>query len=157
MSDTRQTGTTTTTTTSTGGLSVTRERVPEPSGWVGWVYFAGIMLVMLGAFQAIMGFTALFKDSYYWVSSDNLLVKVDYTGWGWAHLILGLIAVAAGLGVMAGQMWGRVLGIAFAVISAVVNLAFVAAYPFWSLLIIALDVVVIFALAVHGAEAKKID
>ncbi|MGN6333068.1 MAG: DUF7144 family membrane protein [Motilibacteraceae bacterium] len=157
MSDTRQTGTTTTTTTSTGGLSVTRERAPEPSGWVGWVYFAGIMLVMLGAFQAIMGFTALFKDSYYWVSSDNLLVKVDYTGWGWTHLILGLVAVAAGLGVMAGQMWARVLGIAFAVISAVVNLAFVAAYPFWSLVIIALDVVVIFALAVHGAEAKQID
>ena len=156
MSDTRQTSTTTKT-TSTGDLSVTRERAPEPTGWVGWVFFSGIMLVMLGAFSAIMGFTALFKDSYYWVSSGNLLVKVDYTGWGWAHLILGLIAVAAGLGVMAGRMWARVLGIGFAVLSALVNIAFVAAYPLWSLTMIALDVVVIVALAVHGAEAKKID
>ena len=156
MSDTRQTSTTTRT-TSTGDLSVTRERAPEPTGWVGWVFFAGIMLVMLGAFSAIMGFTAFFKESYYWVSSDNLLVRVNYTGWGWAHLILGLAAVAAGLGVMVGQMWARVVGIVFAGLSAVINIAFVAAYPLWSLVIIALDVVVIFALAVHGAEAKQLD
>jgi len=58
--------------------------------------------------------------------------------------------------VMAGAMWARVLGIAFAVISAIINLAFMAAYPVWGIIIIALDVVVIYALAVHGREMKYV-
>src|SRR5688572_11995320 len=126
----------------------------EPTGWVGWVFFAAVMLIMLGAFQAIMGLVALFDDGYYLVTGDGLVVHADYTTWGWIHLILGVIAVAAGSGIMVGQTWARIVGIVLAVVSALVNVTFLAAYPIWSVLVITLDVIVIYALAVHGREVK---
>lgn len=126
----------------------------EPTGWVGWVVFASMMMIMVGSFQAVIGLTALFKDSYYVVTQSGLLVDVDYTAWGWTHLALGALAVAAGLGLLAGQMWARVVGIAMALVSSVVNLAFIEAYPLWSITVIALDVVVIYAIAMHGRELK---
>jgi len=127
---------------------------PEPTGWAGWVVFASMMMIMVGSFQAIIGLVALFDSGYYVVTANNLVVNVDYTGWGWTHLILGALAVAAGFGLIAGQMWARVVGIAMALVSAVVNLAFMAAYPWWSITVIALDILVIYAIAMHGRELK---
>ena len=124
------------------------------TGWLGWVYFAGIMMIMLGSFQAIAGLVALFDDTYYLVPNGGLVVSVDYTVWGWVHLLLGVVAFLAGFAVLAGQTWGRVIGIILAVVSAIANMAFIPAYPLWSILIITLDVIVIYALAVHGGEAK---
>jgi hypothetical protein len=124
----------------------------EPTGWVGWIVFASMMMILVGSFQAIVGLTALFKDDYYLTTASGLLVNVDYTAWGWTHLGLGLVALAAGIGLLAGQMWARVVGIAFAMVSAVVNMAFIAAYPLWSIIVITLDVFVIYAIAVHGRE-----
>lgn len=125
-----------------------------PSAWVGWVLFAGIMLLLVGTFQAIAGFVALFNDDVYLVRSADLVVNVDYTGWGVVHLVLGVVAILAGLGVMVGQMWARVFGIILAVVSAVANLAFVGAYPIWCTVMIVMDIIVIWALAVHGREVK---
>ncbi len=130
---------------------------PEPTGWVGWVLFAGIMLFLLGTFQAIAGLVALFNDSYYLVATKNLVVNVDYTAWGWTHLAIGVVALFAGWGVMVGQMWARVFGIAVAFLSAVVNLAFLGAYPVWGVIMITVDVLVIYALSVHGREVKSLD
>ncbi|HEX6247115.1 MAG TPA: hypothetical protein VFZ64_04540 [Nocardioidaceae bacterium] len=132
-------------------------RAAEPTGWVGWVLFGAMMMIMLGSFQAILGLTALFKDSYYVVAPSGLLVDVDYTAWGWTHLALGALAIAAGVGLLAGQMWARVVGIAMALVSAMVNLAFIAAYPLWSTVVIALDVLVIYAIAMHGQELEDRD
>lgn len=134
-----------------------RSQPPEKAkqtGWVGWVVFAGIMMILIGAFQVVAGLIALFRNTYYLVTSSGLLMSVNYTAWGWVHLILGLILAAGGFAVMSGLMWGRVIGIIFASLSALANLGFLAAYPVWSVLMIALDVVVIFALTVHGAEVK---
>jgi hypothetical protein len=128
----------------------------EPTGWVGWLIFAGVTAIMLGAFQIIEGLVAVFKDSYYRIGADNALVHVDYTTWGWTHFGIGCAVLIAGVGVLTGAMWGRVLGITVAVISAVINLAFIAAYPVWAVIIIALDVLVIYALAVHGREMKAV-
>src|SRR4051794_10654312 len=72
------------------------------TGWAGWVGFAGIMLIMLGIFQAIEGFVAIFDNGYFLVRPNGLVVNVDYTAWGWLHLIIGLIAVAVGVGLMSG-------------------------------------------------------
>lgn len=130
---------------------------PEPTGWVGWILFAGIMLFMLGTFQAINGLVALLKDDYFLVTASKLVVDVNYTAWGWTHLILGVIALFAGWGVMVGQMWARIFGIAVAFVSAVVNLAFMNAYPVWSIVMITVDVLVIYALSVHGREVKSLD
>ena len=118
------------------------------------VLFGGIMMLMMGGFQIIEGFVALFKDDYYLVTRNGLVVNVDYTTWGWTHLLIGLVAVAAGIGVLLGQMWARVIGIIIAVVSALANIAFLSAYPVWSTIIIATDVLVIYALTVHGSEVK---
>jgi hypothetical protein len=128
---------------------------PRPTAWVGMVLFAGIMLLMMGGFQIIEGFVAIVKDDYYLVTRNGLVLNIDYTTWGWTHLLIGLVAVATGIGVLLGQMWARVVGIIIAVISALANIAFLAAYPIWSTIIIAVDVLVIYALAVHGREVKS--
>ena len=127
----------------------------DVSGWTGWVVFAGIMLIMLGAFQAIEGLVALFDRGYYLVTSSGLVVNVDYNVWGWVHLILGILAVATGFGLLAGNTAARVVGIVLAVVSAIVNLAFIAAYPVWSTIVIGVDVIVIYAIVVHGRELKS--
>ena len=124
------------------------------SGWVGWIGFAGVLMMLLGTFHAIQGLVALFNDEYYLVSSSGLLIELDYTAWGWLHLIGGAVLIAAGLGVFGGQVWARAVGVAAAMLSAIVNVAFLAAYPVWSLMMIALAVVLILALTVHGSEVK---
>jgi hypothetical protein len=129
-------------------------RRPQATGWVGFVVFAGVMLMMLGGFQAIQGLVAIFRDDYYLVTRSGLLLTMDFTAWGWTHLIIGLIAIGTGIGVLLGQTWARVTGIIIAVLSALSNLAFLPAYPIWSVIIIALDVLAIYALAVHGREVQ---
>jgi hypothetical protein len=127
----------------------------ERTGWAGWAVFAGVMLVIVGAFQAIDGLVALFKDEIYLVRPNGLVVNVDYTAWGWVHLILGLVLVAAGAAIFSGRVWGRTLGVIAAIISAVLNFAYIGAYPVWSILIIAIDVLVIYALIAHGGELRE--
>jgi hypothetical protein len=121
---------------------------------VGWIAFAGVLLFMLGGFHIIQGIVALVKDDYFLVSSSGLVIDVDYTTWGWTHVIAGAIVLLAGIGVLAGQMWARVVGTVVALLSAVVNMVFLPAYPIWSTLMIALSVVVVMALTVHGSEIK---
>jgi len=127
------------------------------TGWAGWVVFAGVTMFLLGCFEVIAALVAIFDDEYYLVGPNGLVVQVDYTTWGWVHLALGVIAIAAGVGVLAGRTWARVTGIGLAVLSAIANMAFMAAYPLWSILVIALDVIAIYALAMHGAELKSAD
>jgi hypothetical protein len=129
----------------------------QETGWVGWVVFAGILMFLAGSFNAIAGIVALFNRNYYLVPSEGLLVKVDYKAWGWTLLIYGIIVMIAGLGVLVGQTWARVIGVILAGVNAVLNLGFLAAYPIWSTIVIVLDVVVIYALTVHGRETRPTD
>jgi hypothetical protein len=80
---------------------------------------------------------------------------VDFTAWGWVHLVGGVVVILSGLGVFAGKVWARTVGVLIALCSALVNLAFLSAYPLWGLMMIALDVVVILALTVHGSDVKN--
>ena len=125
------------------------------SGWANWVVFAGVMMIVLGFFHGIEGLVALFRDGYYAVRPSGLVVHVDYTAWGWTHLIIGVIALAAGAGLLAGNTLARVVGVVLAVLSAIVNLAFVAAAPVWSAIVIVIDVLVIYAIIVHGGELQR--
>jgi hypothetical protein len=129
--------------------------IAQPSGWVGMVVFGGLMMIVAGTFHAMAGLVGLFNDSYWLVPNSDLVVTVDYTTWGFVHLVLGVLAIAAGAGILAGQAWARVTGVVLAVISALVSIAFLAAYPLWSMLIIALDVLVIYALIAHGKEVTS--
>jgi hypothetical protein len=129
----------------------------EPTAWVGWIVFAGTIMVMLGIFHVIQGFVALFNEQYFLVGSSGLVVNMDFTTWGWLQIIAGTIVAAAGACLFTGQMWARVVGVLLAMVSALVNISFLAAYPVWSLMMIALDVIVILALTVHGSEMKALD
>src|SRR6476659_11248533 len=148
MTDTSHRNSTTTARTTTSQYR------DDASGWAGWVVFGGVMMIMLGAFQIIEGLVALFDDGFYAVASNGLVVNVDYNTWGWAHTIIGIVAIGAGLGLLAGNLAARIVGVGIAFLSALVNLAFISAYPIWSTIMIVIDVVVIFAIIVHGRELK---
>ncbi|HEX6499354.1 MAG TPA: hypothetical protein VF054_10025 [Micromonosporaceae bacterium] len=128
------------------------ETRPEPTGWVGWIVFGATMLILMGAFQFIEGLVAVLRSGYYVVAESQLAVNVDFTVWGWVHMAIGALAVITGFGLFVAQTWARVVGVILAGVSAIVNMAFIPAYPFWSLAVIALDVVVIYALVAHGRE-----
>ena len=125
---------------------------PAPTAWTGWVAFASVMMLLLGSFQAVEGFVAIFDDGYYRVTESGLVVNVDYPAWGWAHLLLGALIIISGLGVLAGNLAARTFAVILAGLSAVANLLFIEAYPVWSVIVITVDVLVIYALTVHGRE-----
>jgi hypothetical protein len=140
------------------GSSIPRQSVrsaSEPSGWVGWITFAGTMMMIIGSLHVVQGLVAVFNDEYYLVTKNGLTVHLDYTTWGWTHIIAGLIVIGAGLGVFAGRTWARTVGVILACVSILLNFAFIASYPFWSAIVIALDVFVIMALTVHGKEMAE--
>lgn len=121
------------------------------NGW-GLVVFAGVMMILLGVFHALEGLTAILKDKFFVFTPNNYLISVDVTSWGWIHLIGGAVVAVAGFFVFSGAVWARAIGIILAVLSAIANFLFIPYYPFWSLLMIALDVFVIWALARQGRE-----
>jgi hypothetical protein len=123
----------------------------RPSGWVtGGVFFAATMLVIIGVFQALAGIAALANDEFF-VVGRNYTFDLDVTGWGVIHLLLGLGIIAAGVALFQRRPWAALVGVAVAALSAVANFFFIPYYPWWSLLIIALDVWVIWALSREGA------
>jgi len=126
----------------------------DVSGWVGWVYFAGVMMAILGFFEMIAAFTALFKDTYY-VVLPNSIVSWNFTAWGWTHLVIGIIVLLAGFAVLAGQVWGRAIGVLMAVLAAVANMLFIPAYPIWSIMMIVVCFLIIYALVAHGGEVAE--
>ncbi|GLW66233.1 hypothetical protein Arub01_44770 [Actinomadura rubrobrunea] len=132
----------------------TEERRAE---WaLGVVLFAGILLITVGIFQLIAGIAALAEHRFYAVTASYAF-SVDVTAWGWIHIGLGLLLVLTGWGIMTGRLWARIVGVGMAVLSAVANFLFIPYYPVWSVLIIALDVFVIWALCVYGQrEAMRL-
>lgn len=108
--------------------------------------FAGMLFIMLGGFNIIEGFFALLNDRYVALADGEFYV-MDRTGWGWAHIILGLILIIVGYGVMSGQGWARMAGIALAILAALIQMLYLPMYPFWALINIALLVVVIWSLS----------
>lgn len=117
------------------------------SGWaVGGTVFAGVMLLLIGLFHAVAGLVALIDDEFYVVTA-NYTFEFDVTAWGWIHLIGGIVVALAGIGVFSGSTWSRLTGIVVAVVSILVNFFFLPYYPWWSLLMIALGVWVIWALS----------
>ena len=127
----------------------------KPSAWAtGFIMFAAVLMIMAGAFQALSGLVALFQDEFY-VTTPNYVLQFDTTTWGWIHLLIGLLVLFAGIAVLSGQTWGRVIGVILAVLSALSSFAFLPYYPFWSMLIIALDVFIIWALTAHGRDITR--
>ena len=127
----------------------------RPAGWGSLIVFAGVMLGVVGLFQAMTGLSALFNDEIFAVRSDALIVTLDYTVWGWVHLLIGAVELVASFLLLRGNMVGRVVATVIAAANVLVSFAFLPAHPWWGLLTIAFNVAVIYAITTHGAELKS--
>ena len=122
----------------------------DPVQGRGGVVFAAAMMIVIGVFQAIEGLVAIFDDDWYAVTR-HYTFDLDVTAYGWIHLILGIVILLAGCALFAGKVWGGVLAIFLAILSAIANFFFIPYYPFWSITIIALCIWVIWSVTRPGA------
>jgi hypothetical protein len=124
-----------------------------------FVDYAGIMLVITGVLQVMEGIATLFQNTIFSPTVDYIF-DLDPTIWGWVHIVVGILLGAAGFYLFYGKLWARIVGIAAAFLGALSNFLYIPFYPVWSVLIIALDLLVIWALIFHGrqvAEARGLD
>jgi hypothetical protein len=126
----------------------------EPTGWVGWIFFAAYLMIIAGILNAIQGFVAIVNDE--WVVFGNRAdVYLDLTQWGWVHLIVGIVVVLAGIGLFSGNVLARLIAALLAGVAIIVNFLWIPVYPVWALSIIAMSVFVIWALIAHGGELRE--
>ena len=128
----------------------------EEQSWTGWVMFGGIVMIIAGAFDALLGLTAiLLPSNEYLFLTDEAVILLDAAGWGWWHLIIGAAMVLVGIFVLRGATWARMVGVVLVSINAISQMGLLAVQPLWSLIMILLDIIVIYALIVHGREMKR--
>ena len=120
----------------------------------GFALFAGSVMLLVGAFQAIMGLVAIFDDEFYVVTS-NYVFDLDVSAWGWIHLLLGVVLMLSGWGVFSGAVWARAVGMLFAILSAIANFFFIPYYPVWSIVVIALDIAIIWGLTIWSRDQAR--
>ncbi len=107
--------------------------------------FAGVLLSLVSILQILEGIAAIANDKIY-ARGLSYTYELDVTGWGWLHLILGVVGLATGVGILMGQTWGQIMGVFIAGLSAMANFLFLPYYPFWSMALLAIDIFVIWAL-----------
>jgi hypothetical protein len=118
---------------------------------MGWATFAAIMLMLGGVWGVIVGIAGVAQDDFYLVSPDWAL-ELSTTTWGWTHIIVGLILFLSGLGIFTGNVLARTVGVIVAALSAIANFAWMPYYPVWSIVAIAVDIAIIWALTAHGRD-----
>ena len=120
----------------------------------GWIGFAGILMLIIGGIDFFQGLIALFEDEYYVVTGSGFLV-FDLTGWGWVMVVWGVLLVLAGFGLLAGQSWARWFAIVVVSLNFIAQLGFLgnSQYPLWSLTVVALNVIVLYALTARWSES----
>jgi hypothetical protein len=126
--------------------------------WSGWISFAAFVIIIVGGMDALQGLVAIFKDEYV-VSTPKGIAIVDVTAWGWATLLWGGVLILAGIGLLGGAGWARWLAIIGVGVNAFQQVAFMAnypqAYPLWNILIVALDILVLYALTARWEGYKE--
>nr|WP_051830777.1 hypothetical protein [Streptomyces violens] len=115
------------------------------------VTFAGVLMLVNGVLFVLQGISAIAKDEVY-VRLDDYLYRINLTGWGWILLILGVVAVLVGCGILSGATWARMTGIMLAALSLVAQFLFLPYAPVWSVIMMALDVFVIWALTAYHPD-----
>ncbi|MFJ8107241.1 hypothetical protein [Streptomyces sp. NPDC096132] len=136
-------GTGMTRTTERGGVAVS-----------GWILFAAIMMVFGGVMAIFEGIAAIAEDDVF-VTTRNFTFQWSLTGWGWLHLVLGIVVTLAGIALFSGAMWARVVGIALAGLSMIANFAWLPWYPFWAIMLIVIDGFVMWALCVGPSREAR--
>jgi hypothetical protein len=127
----------------------------EMSGWVGWIVFAAVIMMVNGTFNAIQGLSALIRDDAYWVTRGGEVLTFNITTWGWIHLILGILSVFVGYLLLQGSTFARVIGIGLVCLNLIAQFTYLPLYPFWGIIGIAVGFFVLYALIVHGGELKS--
>jgi hypothetical protein len=126
----------------------------EVTGWVGWIAFAGTMMIIAGTLNLFYGLIAAINDE--WVVFGNKSdLYLDLTAWGWLHMALGAVVLLAGIFLFTGNILARTVGVIVASVSIIANFFWLPVYPVWSLIVITMDVLVIWALTAHGREIKS--
>ena len=126
----------------------------EVTGWVGWIMFASMMMIIVGSLNIFYGIVAVVDDTWVgWANRNH--VALDISTWGWVLIIMGTIVLLSGIGVMSGNVLARTVGVLAATLSLLVNVAFIPAHPVWALTVITIDVLVIWALTAHGGEMRE--
>ena len=118
---------------------------------VGFTYFAAFMMILAGAFDALQGLSAVLKQDVYAVTSDYVY-KLNVSTWGWINLILGIVILLAGAALLNGAVWARTIGVIMAILVGITNFLWLPYYPVWSIIVITISVIVVWALTAHGRD-----
>jgi hypothetical protein len=119
----------------------------------GWVTFAAVMLLIAGVLNVIYGIAAIGNSSFF--ANDTRYILSGLNTWGWVALVIGVVQLFAGFSLWGGGLFGRIVGLAAASLSAIAALLSIPAYPLWSLAIFALDIVIIHQIATRGTEGRR--
>ena len=122
--------------------------------WSGWIGFAGLMMLILGAIDFFEGLIAVIRGEYYAFTSQGLII-FDTTTWGWLAMIMGVILFLVGLGLTGGAGWARWVAIVLLVVNLLGNIGWVGSseHQIWALTVVALEVIVLFALTARWSDA----
>jgi hypothetical protein len=122
---------------------------------VGWTAFAAAVMFVIGVFDVIQGFVALFKDEIYVVGQSGLIITTDYTAWGWALIVWGAVLIVAALSLLTAGGFGRWFSIIVVALNMIAQFAFFPAYPLWGVVAIGLSLAVLWALTLGWSSVRK--
>jgi hypothetical protein len=131
----------------------TYDTTTETTGWVGWIAFAGVMMIIGGTLSTIFGFVAAVNDQWV-VFQQGEDVLLDVSAWGWIHIIVGIVVFLCGFGVFTGNLFARTVGVIIAALSLIAQFFWLPVYPIWAIIVITIDALVIWALTAHGGEMR---
>jgi hypothetical protein len=135
-----------------------QDTASQDSAWSGWIVFAAFVLLIVGGMDILQGFVAIIKDEYVVATAKGVAI-LDVTAWGWATLIWGALLIITGLGLLGAAGWARWLAIIGVSVNAIAQIAFMAnypqAYPLWNILIVALNILVLYALTARWEGFKQ--
>ena len=119
-----------------------------------WMRFAGVILIVSGIFSAIQGLAALLGPEAYYAVVDGDLLIFDVAGWGWWNVVIGALTLITGLALLGGALWARIVAVILAILSMIVQMILVPVQPWWSFIVIAIDVLVIYAVVARGGVPR---
>jgi hypothetical protein len=128
-----------------GARAGTTPHAPGYDEVSGWTIFAAVMMIFTGVTMIFEGISAIAKD-HLLVLTRNYAFSFNVTGWGWIHLVIGVVLALAGCAIFSGAMWARMVGVTLAGLSLIANFAWLPWYPLWAIVVIAMDILIIWAL-----------
>lgn len=128
----------------------------QMSGWVGWIGFAGIVMAVSGILHIVYGLAGIFSQDWY-ANLNQVTLVMSLDAWGWSMLAMGALLLLSASLLLAGNMFGRVMGAILVTASLFANLALLSVTPVWSVIAVVVDLLVLYAIIFHGSELKEPD